>query len=73
MDKSRLFRKRRTELVELNSQSYSFFAFRCSFVTNQFANQSIVARVCGIRFIPGKELVETTLGIIRQDIGQLDF
>jgi len=73
MDKSRLFWKRRTELVQLNSQSHSFFAFRCSFVTHQSANQSIVARVSGIRFIPGEELVKTTLGIVGQDIGQLDF
>ena len=73
MDKSRFFRKPRKELVQLNSQSYSLFAFCCSFVTHQSANQSIVARVCGIRFIPGKELVETTLGIVGQDIGQLDF
>jgi len=29
--------------------------------------------VSGIRFIPGEELVKTTLGIVGQDIGQLDF
>ena len=27
----------------------------------------------GIGFVPGKELVETTLGIVGQDLGQLDF
>jgi len=73
MDKSRLFRKRRKELVQLSPQSYSFFAFRCPLVTHQSANQSIVARMRGIGFVPGKELVETTLGIVGQDLGQLDF
>lgn len=33
----------------------------------------MVARVRGIGFIPGQEFVETTLGIVWQDIGQIDL